>query len=160
MKKPRPADTFLSAAVLTALAGIRRGKGGPFGAVVVRKGKIIARACNTVLHTNNPTRHAEVNAIGLASKRLKRFSLHDCDIYSTTEPCPMCFAAIHWARCRSIVYSTTIGDVKKLGFNELAVSNEKLKALGKTKVKLAKISHQGCRDLLSAWKALSKKSTY
>jgi guanine deaminase len=153
-------EKFLTIAATEGLKGIRAGHGGPFGAVIVRRGKIVARAHNTVLGTLDPTRHAEVNAIHAASKKLKRFDLSDCVIYSSTEPCPMCFSAIHWARIPSIVYSTTISDVKKLGFNELTISNQKLKALGKTRVKLARRPNRGCTDLLRAWSALARKQTY
>jgi tRNA(Arg) A34 adenosine deaminase TadA len=101
-----------------------------------------------------------VNAIQAASKKLKRFSLKDCVVYSSTEPCPMCFSAIHWAQIPKIIYSTTIADVKRLGFNELAISNQTLKKLGKTRVKLIRQKNQACSDLLGAWKSMTNKRTY
>lgn len=151
---------YLKQAVQSAQRGIRRGAGGPFGAVIVLKGRVIAVAHNQVLKTNNPTRHAEVNAIGIASRKLKRFSLNDCSIYSTTEPCPMCFSAIHWSGIRHLVYSTTIQDVKRLGFNELSIPSQTMKRLGKSKMRIKKVSHVGCKQLLNDWKNLSQRRTY
>lgn len=154
------ADIFLAEAAREARKGMTRRDGGPFGAVIVRNGRIIARGHNTVLRTQNPTRHAEINAIGAACRKMGRFSLDGCDVYSTTEPCPMCFAAIHWARCRTIFYSTVIADVKKLGFNELAVSNQQMKRIGRSAVRLVRWEHAECRDLLRAWANLPRKSVY
>jgi guanine deaminase len=152
MSRAKNKPHFLSIAAKEGLNGIHAGHGGPFGAVVVHRGKILARGHNTVLATNNPTRHAEINAITVASKKLKRFSLKDCEIYSSTEPCPMCFSAIHWARIATIVYATTIQDVKRLGFNELCVSNNTLKRLGRTRVRLVRQENRECSDLLLSWK--------
>jgi guanine deaminase len=160
MSKNRNKPDFLSLAAREGRRGINKKDGGPFGAVIVRNGKIIARGHNTVLASNDPTRHAEVNAIRAASKKLNRFNLSGCLIYSSTEPCPMCFSAIHWARLSKIVYSTTIADVKRLGFNELAISNQTLKKLGKTSVKLIRTKNDECSGLLSAWKSLKNKRTY
>jgi len=160
MSKTKNKLDFLSLSAAEGLRGIRAKHGGPFGAIIVREGKIIGRGHNRVLISNDPTQHAEITAIYQASKKLKRFDLSDCDIYSSTEPCPMCFSAIHWARIRKIVYSTTIADVKRLGFNELAISNRKLKQLGKSPVKIFKIENSACSDLLSAWKSMPNKRTY
>src|SRR5205823_4373455 len=118
-----------------------------FGAVIVLKGKILAATSNTVLKSQDPTRHAEINAIRVAARKLKRFSLHDCEIVSTTEPCPMCFSAIHWARIRRVVYSTTVSDVKRLGFNELTISNPQLKKWGKSPVALLRVKNAACEEL-------------
>src|SRR5688572_14829378 len=109
---------FMAAAVAIARKNLSRPQGGPFGACVVRGGRVIAQARNTVLRDCDATRHAEVNAIRLASRKLGRFDLKGCTLYSTTEPCPMCFSAIHWARIEAVYYGTSIVDVKKLGFNE------------------------------------------
>ena len=91
-------------ALCSAQWGIKRSAGGPFGAVIVYKGRALSVAHNTVLKKNDPTCHAEINAIREASRKLKTFDLRHCVIYSTTEPCPMCFAAIHWARIPLVVY--------------------------------------------------------
>ena len=95
---------FMEEAVREALVGVRAGDGGPFGAVVVQNGKVISRAHNEVLSSNDPTAHAEILAIRKASSVLKRYDLSDCVIYTTCEPCPMCFAAIHWSRIKRIFF--------------------------------------------------------
>jgi len=143
-----------------ALNGIRHQHGGPFGAIIVRKGRVIAKAHNTVLKFKDPTCHAEINAIRQAARKLKKYHLNDCSLYTTSEPCPMCFSAIHWAKIRSITYATRISDVKKLGFNELSVSTQHLKKWGKSPVKLIRSQNKACRDLLLAWKAHPAARTY
>ncbi|MBF0253261.1 MAG: nucleoside deaminase [Candidatus Omnitrophica bacterium] len=152
---------YMILAIEEAKKGIDSFHGGPFGAVIVKGDEIIAKAHNTVLLTKDPTKHAEMNAISEASRKLKNFDLSGCSIYSTTEPCPMCFSAIHWAKIDKIYFGTTIEDVAKLGFNELAVSNETLKKLGDLKVELINATmKKECRELLSYWKGLSNKGTY
>ena len=148
-------------AIQEARRGCARGEGGPFGACIVRRSRLLARSHNQVLKTQDPTRHAEVCAIGLASKRLGSCHLTDCEIYSTTEPCPMCFAAIHWARIPRIYYGTSIGDVQRLGFNELAVSNRTLKRLGRSPIRLFPgFCRRDCLKLLKSWSKLPHRRTY
>ena len=95
---------FMRIALKEAEKGMEKGEGGPFGAVIVKDGEIISKAHNEVLKTNDPTAHAEMVAIRRASKKLGRFNLSDCDIYSTCEPCPMCFSAIHWAKIKKLYF--------------------------------------------------------
>lgn len=140
--------------------GIRKGWGGPFGAVLVKNGRLMASACNTVLRDKNATCHAEINAICRASQIIHSPFLTGAIAYSTTEPCPMCFSALHWARVKKIYYSTTISDVKKLGFHELSVSNRKLKQWGKSPVSIERLPNQDCRDILKIWSRLPGKKTY
>ncbi len=148
-------------ALREAYRGIRKGEGGPFGACVVKGGRVIAVAHNRVLASRNPTLHAEIVAIGRASRRLRTHQLDGCTIYSTTEPCPMCFAAIHWARAGSVYFGTTVPDVRRLGFNVLTLSNATLKRLGKSPVRLFPgLLREECRTLLRDWKALPSKRTY
>ena len=139
---------------------MRLGHGGPFGAVIARGDRIVAVATNTVLKTSDPTCHAEVNAIRQAARKAGTPFLSGLEIYSTTEPCPMCFCAIHWARLRRVYYSTVIADVKRLGFNELTISNRKLKSLGKSPVRLLREANPDCRNLLAAWKAMPSRKVY
>jgi guanine deaminase len=128
--------------------------GGPFGACIVRGEEVLAVAHNTVLKENDPTCHAEINAIRLASRHLGTYDLSGAAIYSTTEPCPMCFAAIHWARIAHLVYGTPIADVAALGFNELTIGNEQLKAAGRSPVIIYPgFQLEECRDLLQQWLA-------
>lgn len=151
---------FLSLAAKEAIRGINKGDGGPFGAVIVHQGKVLSLAHNTVLKENDPTRHAEINAIQKAARKLNTPFLTDCLIYSTTEPCPMCFSAIHWAQIPEIIFSTSIGDVKKLGFNELSISNRAMKKASQSRVKITQLDNDDCFNLLTTWKRLSHKKTY
>ncbi|MDD4956231.1 MAG: nucleoside deaminase [Candidatus Omnitrophica bacterium] len=143
----------MNVAIQEALNGIRGGSGGPFGAVLVKDGKIIASAHNSVLEQKDPTRHAEINAISLAAGEIGSHDLSGCVIYSTTEPCPMCFAAIHWARIERLVYGTDIEDVKKLGFNELCISSMHMKEKGLSPVRIEPgFMREECMAILVEWK--------
>ena len=154
-------ELFMKAAIRSARGGMTRGEGGPFGAVLVRKGKVIAVSHNRVLKMKDPTCHAEINAIRAAARKLKSFDLSKCVLFSTTEPCPMCFAAIHWARIPKIYYGTGIADVERRGFNELNIPNLKMKKLGKSRIKLEKgFLLKDCRQLLEDWDGMPGKKTY
>jgi tRNA(Arg) A34 adenosine deaminase TadA len=148
-------------AIRSARTGIRRSEGGPFGAAIVRGCELIAVAHNTVLKKQDATCHAEITAIRMASKRLKRFDLSDCVIYSTTEPCPMCFSAIHWARIAKVIFGTRIADVQKRGFHELSISSGKMKREGQSPVSLkADFMKRECLMLLEAWDRTESKRVY
>ena len=152
--------TYMRLSIKEASLNIKKMEGGPFGACIVRDGKIIAVARNKVL-VSDATSHAEINSIRIASKRLKTFDLSGCAIYSTTEPCPMCFSAIHWARINKVFYGTTIRDVKKIGFNEMSIANIKMKKLGKSKIKIkSEFLRNECLKLLKDWNKLDYKVLY
>ncbi len=151
----------MEAAIEEAYRGISRGDGGPFGAVIVVKGEIVARGHNEVLKQGEPTRHAEMCAISKAARFLRSHLFLGASIYSTTEPCVMCFAAIHWARIRRLYFGTTVADVKALGFNELTISNQRLKSLGLSPVEIVPgFLREECRELLDHWARLPDKRTY
>lgn len=105
-------------ALLEALRGMENNEGGPFGAVVVREGKIIASAHNEVLKTNDPTAHAEITAIRRASEVLGRFDLSECILYTSCYPCPMCMGAIFWARIPTVYYAASAQDAAEGGFDD------------------------------------------
>ena len=115
-----PAD-FMREAIALSRAGMREGLGGPFGAVIVQGGEIIARGCNQVTSTCDPTAHAEVVAIRAAARQLGTFSLAGCDIYTNCEPCPMCLAAIYWARLDRLYFANTRQDAAAAGFDDDAI---------------------------------------
>lgn len=145
---------FMKLAIKEARKNFKSLSGGPFGACIVKNGRVIAVAGNTVLK-NDATAHAEINAIRKASRKLGSYDLSGCVIYSTTEPCPMCFSAIHWARIKRIIYGTETRDAKKAGFNELDISTAKLASLGKSKVKITGgVLAQDCGRLLKEWAAM------
>lgn len=105
-------------AIREADAGMRAGRGGPFGCVIVRRGEIVARGHNRVTSANDPTAHAEVTAIREACAKLQTFQLDDCELYTSCEPCPMCLAAIYWARIPRIFYGNTRADAAAIGFDD------------------------------------------
>ena len=109
---------FMREAIKLAEAGMRGGRGGPFGCVIVRRGEIVARGSNRVTSTNDPTAHAEVTAIREACGALKTFQLDDCELYTSCEPCPMCLSAIYWARIPRIFYANTRRDAAAIGFDD------------------------------------------
>ena len=125
----------MRSAIQTARKGIRKGQT-PFGACIVRRGKMIASAHNAVWKTTDITAHAEIQALRTACRKLGAIDLSGCVIYSTCEPCPMCFAACHWARISKIIYGASIADARRAGFNELCISNSLLKRKGRSTVKI------------------------
>lgn len=157
---PSPEPRFMFRAICEARKNLVRADGGPFGACIVKDGLVVAVARNTVLK-NDATCHAEVNAIRKASKKLGTHDLSGCEIYSTTEPCPMCFGAIHWARIGVIYYGTGIHDAARAGFNELRLSNAQMKVLGRSKVRIVPdFLREECLDLFQAWTALPAQTLY
>ncbi len=147
-------------AISEARKNLVRPKGGPFGACLVRDGRVLAVARNTVL-AGDATCHAEVNAIREASRKLGTFDLSGCEIYSTTEPCPMCFGAIHWSRIEVIYYGTGIRDAARAGFHELRLSNERMRALGGSRIRLVPgLLRDECLALFQAWAVLPDKQNY
>jgi tRNA(Arg) A34 adenosine deaminase TadA len=111
-------EAFMRAAIEEAEAGMRANRGGPFGCVVVRKGEIVARGSNRVTSTNDPTAHAEITAIREACRALNTFSLEECELFTSCEPCPMCLAAIYWARIPRVYYGNTRKDAAVIGFDD------------------------------------------
>lgn len=159
-KSPAPDRRFMGRAIREARKNLVRPDGGPFGACIVKDGRVVAAARNTVLR-DDATCHAEVNAIREASKKLGTFDLSGCEIYSTTEPCPMCFGAIHWARIGTVYFGTGIRDAAAAGFHELRISNARLKELGRSRIRLVPgfLREEGL-ELFRAWAALPRKRSY
>ncbi len=128
---------FMGMAIKKAEQGIKKGQT-PFGACIVKNGKVIACEHNVVWKSTDITAHGEIHAIRTACKALKTIDLSGCIIYSTCEPCPMCFSACHWARISKIIYGARISDAKKFGFNELSISNQTMKTKGKSNLEIRK----------------------
>lgn len=114
-------DKYMLMAIEESRHNLTSGEGGPFGAVIVRGGEIIARAHNRVLETNDPTMHAEIAAIRLAAERLGTFNLSGCELYTSCEPCPMCLSAIVWAKIERYYYACTRDDAAAVGFDDKAI---------------------------------------
>ena len=139
-------------AINRAQEGIKKGQA-PFGSCIVKQGKVIACSHNVVWRSGDITAHAEINAIRQACKKLKTVDLSGCVIYSTCEPCPMCFSACHWARIKRIVFGSRIKDAAEFGFNELSLSNLKMKRLGASRVRIqAGVLAKEAADLFCLWK--------
>jgi len=133
----------------------------PFAACIVKDGEIIACEHNAVWQETDSTLHAEVHAIRVAERRLRTIDLSTCTIYSTTEPCPMCFAAIHWARIDRIVFGNFIADARKLGFSELTISNQQMKEIGGSPVEIVSgILRSEVDELFKRWGAANPERLY
>jgi len=115
---------FLERAIELSREGMRARKGGPFGCVIVKDGKIIGEGYNQVATTNDPTAHAEVVAIRNACQHLNSFQLTDCDVYASCEPCPMCLGAIYWARPNRVIYANTKKDAAAINFDDQFIYDE------------------------------------
>ncbi|MDD5218628.1 MAG: nucleoside deaminase [Candidatus Omnitrophica bacterium] len=151
---------FMRCAIKKARQGIRTGQT-PFGTCIVRNGKIVGLAHNTVWQTTDITAHAEVHAIRQACRKLKTVDLSGCTLYSTCEPCPMCFSACHWAKITEIVYGTRIADAQKIGFSELSISNRIMKKLGRSPVLVrGDFLRKENLKLFRDWSRLKNKRAY
>lgn len=151
---------FMKKAVKEAFSGMRKNDGGPFGAVIVKNNKIIAIGHNEVLKTNDPIMHAEIIAIRKAAKFLKRFDLSDCKIYSTCEPCPMCFAAIHWAKIRKLYFGCSQKDAAKIGFDDKFIYDVIRNKAKKKQVFAAQIKRNECLKIFKIWENKEDKKQY
>jgi tRNA(Arg) A34 adenosine deaminase TadA len=139
-------------AIEKTLEGIAAGQS-PFGAVIVRDGAIVAATHNTVWRDGDPTAHAEVNCIRAAASALALIDLTGCTLYSTCEPCPMCLAAIHWAKIDRVVFGATIADAALAGFHELHVEARVLAELGRSPVRVESgLLREECAALFARWR--------
>jgi guanine deaminase len=119
-----PNPTFMRRAIELSRLGMQRGDGGPFGAVIVRGGEIVGEGWNRVIATNDPTAHGEILAIRESSRRLNTFILAGCDLYTSSEPCPMCLSAVYWSRIARIFYANTVADAAAIGFDDTHILDE------------------------------------
>jgi len=135
-------DRFIRRAIEIANQNFTEKSGGPFGAVIVRDGKIIAEARNTVVIDNDPTAHAEVNAIRDACRKLGSFQISECEIYCSCEPCPMCLGAIYWARPKALYFAASREDAEIAGFDDSYIYKELLLDIPERSIKTEQILHQ------------------
>ncbi|MFI5140803.1 MAG: nucleoside deaminase [Bacteroidia bacterium] len=151
---------FMQEAIELSVNNVKLGKGGPFGAVVVKDGKIIARAANSVTSTNDPTAHAEVNAIREACKVLNTYQLNGCEIYTSCEPCPMCLGAIYWARPDKVYYANTKLDAAAINFDDDFIYQEIAKPLDKREMKFIQLLREEALTAFDEWKKKTDKIEY
>jgi guanine deaminase len=147
-------------AVDLALECVRANKGGPFGAVIVRDGAIVAEGCNEVTSTNDPTAHAEVVAIRRACAKFGVFHLADCEIYASCEPCPMCLGAIYWARLDRVYYGNTRADAAAIGFDDARIYRELQASIADRSVPLIQLVPEEARRVFQEWSEKPDKMPY
>jgi len=146
-------------AIELSIKNIEKG-GGPFGAVIVKDGKIIAASANSVTLDNDPTAHAEVNAIRSAAKKLETFDLSECEIYSSCEPCPMCLGAIYWARIDKLYFANTKTDADSIGFSDEFIYNEIAKPYQERNLKTENIMRDEALKAFEIWRNTENKIEY
>ncbi|MCU1223739.1 MAG: Guanine deaminase [Edaphobacter sp.] len=151
---------FMERAIALATENVTSGRGGPFGAVIVRDGTIVATGVNRVTATNDPTAHAEVTAIRRACAELGSVSLAGCEIYSSCEPCPMCLAAIYWSRCEAIFYGNTAADAAAAGFDDAFLYEEVKRPLDQRSLPIANLMREKAISSFDAWRNYAGRIDY
>jgi tRNA(Arg) A34 adenosine deaminase TadA len=144
-------DIRMRRAIELAVDNVRAGKGGPFGAVIVQDGRILAEGTNLVTSTNDPTAHAEIVAIREACRALGRFHLTGCEIYTSCEPCPMCLAAIYWARLEKVFFGCTRADAAASGFNDELIYHELAAPLADRRLPMLQLMRDDALRAFEAW---------
>jgi len=147
-------------AIELAENGMKEGYGGPFGAVVVKDGKIIGEGYNSVIHSKDPTAHAEVLAIRDACKNLETFELKDCIIYTSCEPCPMCLGAIYWARLKKVVYACKKEDAAQISFDDDDFYGEMAKDMKHRRIDFEELMRGKALPLFKIWREKTDKTNY
>lgn len=158
-KQQKQHQRFMQIAIELSIQNIKQG-GGPFGAVIVKNGEIVSAIANSVTKDNDPTAHAEVNAIRQAAKKLNTFDLSGCDIYASCEPCPMCLGAIYWARLDNLYFAANKHDAKDAGFDDSFIYDEIDLPYEKRKVKTLQIMRKDAILAFDAWKEFEDKKEY
>ena len=151
---------FMEKAIALATENVTSGGGGPFGAVIVRAGKIVATGANLVTTTNDPTAHAEVVAIRNACTALASFQLTGCHIYTSCEPCPMCLAAIYWARCDAIFYGCSAADAAVAGFDDAFLYEEMKRPVDQRAIPAVNLLPELAISSFHAWRAHAGRIDY
>src|SRR5262245_49336730 len=146
-------ERFMRRAIALGRRGMRAGHGGPFGAVVVRRGIVVGEGWNRVLATHDPTAHGEIVAIRAACRRLGSGTLAGCDLFTSGEPCPMCLAAIYWARIRRVFYGFTVADAARLGFDDRAIFRQLARPAGRRTIRAVQLLAPEARALAREYAA-------
>jgi len=153
-------NSFMARAIQLSIDNVHSGRGGPFGAVVVKNGAIIAEAANQVTLTNDPTAHAEVVAIREACKKLGTFDLEGCEIYTSCEPCPMCLGAIYWARLARVYFANADADASRIGFDDSLIYSEIAQPHSKRKIPMVQMMREEALAAFRAWENKPNKIEY
>ena len=153
-------NPFMQRAIALAVENVRLGGGGPFGAVIVKDGRIVAEGPNVVTSSCDPTAHAEVTAIRRACAALGQFRLSGCEIYSSCEPCPMCLGAIYWAHLDRIYFGCTHKDAAEAGFDDSAIYQEMRRSLSERKIPTIGMDREEAMVAFAAWRESTGKVEY
>lgn len=151
---------FMEEAVKLSLTNMQSGEGGPFGAIIVKDGQIIAKANNQVLKNNDPTAHAEVVAIREACKVLGVFQLDGCELYTSCEPCPMCLGAIYWARPTKVYYANTRQDAAAINFDDAFIYEQINTPFDKRTIPMEHLHHPQAIEAFQKWAEKNDKTLY
>lgn len=153
-------NPFMAKAIALSIENVESGKGGPFAAVVVKDNKIIARGTNLVTSSNDPTAHAEMVAIRRACKRLKSFQLAGCEVYASCEPCPMCMAALYWARPAKVFYASSRADAAGAGFDDSFIYRQLRLPARLRSLSTVQIMRDQAREAFRRWQRQRGKIRY
>jgi guanine deaminase len=151
---------FMARAIQLSIENVHSGRGGPFGAVVVKDGNIIAEGANQVTSIHDPTAHAEILAIRAACAKLDVFELHGCEIYTSCEPCPMCLGAIYWARLSRIYFANAAADAASAGFDDSLIYREIPLPLAQRAIPMIQIMREQALAAFHAWQEKPNKIVY
>jgi guanine deaminase len=153
-------NRFMAQAIRLSIENVQSGRGGPFGAVIVKAGQIIAEGSNRVTATSDPTAHAEVLAIRDACAKLKSFELKGCDLFTSCEPCPMCLGAIYWARLDRIYFGNLAADAAKIGFDDSFIYREIERSHAERKIPMIQMMRDQALAGFRAWAETPDKTLY
>jgi guanine deaminase len=153
-------NSFMARAIQLSLDNVASGQGGPFGAVIVKDGSIIAEGANRVTTINDPTAHAEVVAIREACAKLSVFALKDCEIYTSCEPCPMCLGAIYWAHLSRVYFGNLAADASEIGFDDSFIYHEFAQPFGARSIPMKQMMRDEALAAFRAWKEKANKIPY
>lgn len=160
MEDNKQHQKFMRMAIKLSEQNVTKGLGGPFGAVIVKDGKVIAKSANKVTLHNDPTAHAEVSAIRLACKKLKTFDLSRCVVYTSCEPCPMCLGAIYWSRIEAIYYGNTKKDAAAINFDDHFIYQELDKPMNKRQLPIKQFMREEAQKAFKLWEESTLKTDY
>lgn len=153
-------EKFMKLAIRLSEKNVLDSMGGPFGAVIVKDGKVIAKSANKVTVTNDPTAHAEVAAIRIACKKLKTFDLTGCTVYTSCEPCPMCLSAAYWAKIDMIYYANTKQDAQDIGFSDKFIYEELDKPMHKRTLPIKQLMRDQALVAFKLWNQSGMQTAY
>jgi len=153
-------NRFMARAIELSIEGVQSGRGGPFGAVVVKDGEILGEGVNQVTSTKDPSAHAEMLAIRMACAKLGSFELKNCELYTSCEPCPMCLGAIYWARLARVYFANTAEDAAKIGFDDSLIYSELRQPRANRRIPVIQMMHEEALAGFHAWEANPNKILY